>query len=74
MALIRRDVDRAIEVLTRALDARPNSPSIEYRLGLARSASGDKEGAREILTKALGGGAFPEAQEARAALDELTES
>jgi len=72
--LKRGDVDQAIEVLTRALDARPDSPSIEYRLGLARSASGDKEGAREILTKALGGGAFPESKEARAALDELTES
>ena len=72
--LKRGDVEQAITVLTNALDARPDSPSIEYRLGLARSASGDKEGAREILTKALGGGSFPEAQEARAALDELTES
>ncbi len=72
--LKRGDVDQAITVLTRALDARPDSPSIEYRLGLARSASGDKEGAREILTKALGGDTFPEAQEAQAALDQLRES
>lgn len=72
--LKRGNVDQAIEVLTQALDARPDSPSIEYRLGLARSASGDKEGARAILTKALGGDTFPEAQEARAALDDLKES
>lgn len=73
--LKRGDAQQAIEVLSRALEERPDSPSIEYRLGMARSASGDKEGARAILTKALGSGAaFPEAEEARVALARLQES
>jgi tetratricopeptide (TPR) repeat protein len=73
--LKRGDAEQAIDVLSRALEEQPDSPSIEYRLGMARSANGDKAGAREMITKALGSSvAFPEAEEARAALARLQES
>ena len=68
------DNDQALVVLEKALEISPDSPSIEYRLGVALSATGQTERAREVLTKALGSGAFPEADEARAALARIQDS
>ncbi len=68
------EVAEAVSVLGKALEARPDSQSIEYRLGIALAAKGDKEEARAVLTKALTGPAFPEAAEARAELDKLQDS
>ncbi len=68
------DNDEAVGVLAKALEARPDSPSIEYRLGVALAAKGDREQARAILTKALAAPAFPEAEEARKELAKLQDS
>lgn len=68
------DNEEAVSVLGKALEARPDSPSIEYRLGVALAGMGDKEEARAILTKALEAPAFPEADAARAELAKLQDS
>jgi tetratricopeptide (TPR) repeat protein len=68
------DAEEAVSVLGKALEARPGSPSIEYRLGVALAAKGDKEEAKAILTKALEAPAFPEADAARAELARLKDS
>jgi tetratricopeptide (TPR) repeat protein len=68
------DMAEAVSVLGKALEARPDSQSIEYRLGIALAGKGDKEEARAVLTKALTGPAFPEAADARAELDKLQDS
>ena len=68
------NADEAVGVLGKALEARPNSPSIEYHLGAALAAKGDKDEARAILTKALEATAFPEADAARAELAKLQDS
>ncbi len=68
------DPKAAAEVLRKALEHRPDSPSIEFRLGLALSASGEKEAAREMFQKALGTPDFPEAEAAQAELSNLESS
>jgi tetratricopeptide (TPR) repeat protein len=68
------DAQEAAAVLRKALEARPDSPSIEFRLGLALAASGDKEAAKEILKKALRTPSFPEAKAAQAELAKLEKS
>ncbi len=68
------DTDEAVSTLSKALEERPNSPSIEYRLGVALAAKGEKEEARAILTKALETQSFPEAEAARAELEKLQDS
>jgi len=69
--LERGEAAAAVEALTRAAEAQPRSARTQYRLGLARVAVGDTAGAREALRTALGLGAFPEAQQARAQLAQL---
>lgn len=63
--LQRGDVDAAIAAFQRALDARPDSPSTRYRLGLALARKGDTTQAQTALREALGGAPFPEADAAR---------
>ncbi len=66
--------EEAVTVLGQALEQRPDSPSIEYRLGKALIQTGDRDRAREMFTKALQGPVFPEAEDARAELSKLAES
>jgi len=68
------NAEEAVDALDKALEARPNSPSIEYRLGKALIANGDKDRARAVLTKALETPSFPEAEAARLELAKLQES
>ena len=68
------DSKKAVGVLSKALEIRPNSPSIEFRLGKALSESGDQEAAREMLNKALETPIFPESEDARAELAKLQRS
>jgi tetratricopeptide (TPR) repeat protein len=68
------EAEEAVGVLSKALEERPDSPSIEYRLGLALAAKGDREQARAVLTKALETPAFPEAEAARKELAKLQDS
>ena len=68
------NADEAVSALSKALEARPDSPSIEYRLGVALAAKGEKEEARAVLTKALETRSFPEAEAARAELEKLRDS
>lgn len=68
------NAEEAVDVLDKALEAMPNSPSIEYRLGKALIANGDKDRAKAVLTKALETPSFPEAEAARQELAKLQES
>jgi tetratricopeptide (TPR) repeat protein len=68
------DPKAASEVFRKALEHRPDSPSIEFRLGLALSANGEKEAAREMFQKALRTPDFPEAEAAKAELSNLESS
>ena len=68
------DPKAATEVFRKALEHRPDSPSIKFRLGLALSASGEKEAAREMFEKALRAPNFPEAEAAEAELAKLENS
>jgi tetratricopeptide (TPR) repeat protein len=61
----------AVAALEQALEARGDSPSIHYRLGLALSRAGDEDRAREMLQAAIDGGSFPEAADARRELAQL---
>ena len=72
--LKRGDAEDAVTILTKALEARPDSPSLEYHLGAALAAKGDKEQARAMLTKALSRAGFPEAEAAKAELARLQSS
>jgi tetratricopeptide (TPR) repeat protein len=71
MQLERGDAERAVRSLGRAAELRPDAPSIQYRLGLALSETGDTEAARAALSKALEAGEFPEREDARARLADL---
>jgi tetratricopeptide (TPR) repeat protein len=68
------NAEEAVEVLDKALEVDPNSPSIEYRLGKALIANGDKDRAEAVLTKALETPSFPESEAARLELEKLRES
>ena len=68
------DPKAATEVFRKALEHRPDSPSIKFRLGLALSASGENEAAREMFQKALRAPNFPEAEAAEAELAKLEDS
>jgi tetratricopeptide (TPR) repeat protein len=67
----RGEVGQAVMVLEAAAAKRPDSGSIRYRLGVALSAAGEDERAREEFRKALAAGSFPEAEEARRELARL---
>ncbi|MBW2359718.1 MAG: tetratricopeptide repeat protein [Deltaproteobacteria bacterium] len=69
----RTEYSGAAAVLDQAVEQRPDSPSIRYRLGLALSRAGDTERARDEFETALEAGSFPEAEDARRELAQLTE-
>ena len=72
--LKRGESSAAVAALEKALEGRKDSPSIRYRLGTALSQAGEEERAREMLTRALESGSFPEADDARRVLAQLDES
>ncbi len=72
--LARHEPDEAVAVLQAGLERHPASGTLRYRLGLAQAAQGDTRTAGETLRRALGGGPFPEADDARAALARLEQS
>ncbi|MCS5635628.1 MAG: tetratricopeptide repeat protein [Myxococcota bacterium] len=65
------NAEEAVKILGRALELRPDSASIQFRLGVALGADGNLEAAEEMLGKALRTPNFPEAEEARAELAKL---
>ena len=72
MQLERGDAERAARTLGRSLELRADSPSTQYWLAMALSASGDEEGARQALRIALETDSFPEREAARTKLAQLT--
>ena len=71
--LQRGELDEAAEAFRNAVERRPDFATVRYHLGLTLARMGDAEGAEEALRAALGGGAFPEAEQARAELARLGE-
>jgi tetratricopeptide (TPR) repeat protein len=69
--LERKDAAAAVESFERSLELDPNAASVRYRLGLALEALGRSEEALESFRAALGAGAFPEADAARAEVARL---
>jgi tetratricopeptide (TPR) repeat protein len=61
----------AVEALGFSVELRPDSPSTHYWLGLAWTAAGDEDRAREALNTALATEVFPEREAARVALARL---
>ena len=57
--------------LERGLAATPHQPTLLYRLGLAKSAGGDRAGALTAFREALEAGAFPQAQATQAEIARL---
>jgi uncharacterized protein HemY len=64
----------AVTALEAALARQGSSPSIRYRLGRALQQAGNPERAREMLQAAVAAGDFPEAEDARRQLAQLTGS
>ena len=64
-------LDDAIETFNKALELRPDSASIRYRLGVALHKAGSEQQARAALEQAIGGNAFPELDDAKAELARL---
>ena len=69
--LRRGDSNEAVETLYQALQARPESGSIRYRLGTALVAKGDDQIAQAVLIEALKAPDFPESEAARQELARL---
>lgn len=69
--LQRGDAKAAVLTLEAAAQLDPESPSIQYRLGLALARQGDTLRASELLRRALAMGSFPEATDAEAELARL---
>lgn len=64
-------IDDAVATFNSALELRPESASIRYRLGLALAKAGSSDQARAALEQAIRGNAFPELSEAKAELARL---
>jgi tetratricopeptide (TPR) repeat protein len=62
----------AVTALEAALSRQSDSPSIRYRLGRALQQAGNPERAKEMLRSAIAAGSFPEAEDARRQLAQLT--
>jgi tetratricopeptide (TPR) repeat protein len=62
----RGEIDDAKATLDKGLAAHPKHPTLLYRLGLARRAGGDREGALAAFREALQAGAFPQAEATQA--------
>jgi tetratricopeptide (TPR) repeat protein len=69
--LQRGQVDEAVELLQVAIQARPESQSIRYHLGLALGRQGERQRALETLRQAVEAGPFPEADAAKSELARL---
>ena len=69
--LKRGDAAAADATFRKALELRPESPSIQYHLGLALIEGGDKDQGADLLRKAISGDGFPEAEQARQELARL---
>jgi len=69
--LQRDDTQEAVQSFKRALEQRPDDPSIRYRLGVSLSRAGDDEQALAALREALTAESFPEAEAARQELAKL---
>jgi len=67
----RREHEEAVDALEKAVADPESSPTVQYHLAMALSQSGNTERAREMLRRALAGGAFPELEAARKQLAEL---
>jgi Tfp pilus assembly protein PilF len=68
----RGEFDRALQVLKDAAAALPESPSVQYHLGVTAQRLGDVDGARAALTKAVASSLnFAERDEARRALMQI---
>ena len=66
------DVKRGLPLLQRAAALEPENPEISYHLAVALAKFGDRDAAREKLTKILAKGkAFAEAKDAQALLTSL---
>jgi len=65
------DPQAAVDSFSAALNARPDSGSIGYRLGTALAAQGETERAQAVLIEALKKPAFPEADSAKEELARL---
>jgi tetratricopeptide (TPR) repeat protein len=65
------NTDAAIGALRGSLEARPDSASTHYWLGVALARSGDADGARTELNAALASGEFAEEEQARVELSRL---
>jgi Flp pilus assembly protein TadD len=72
--LQRGELDEAAAAFRGAVERRPDFATGRYHLGLTLARMGDVEGAGEALRAALGGPAFPEAEQARAELARLGET
>lgn len=60
------------KVLEKAASLLPNNPSVQYHLGMAYKQAGNKPQAVQALKKSLTLGAFPEADAARALLNDVS--
>ncbi|MBW2693030.1 MAG: tetratricopeptide repeat protein [Deltaproteobacteria bacterium] len=69
--LARGDAESAARSLGASVQLRPDSPSSQYWLGRALTATEDEEGARQALEASLAQGAFPEREAAQAELARL---
>lgn len=69
----RGEFSGAAAAFEQAVAERPDSPSMRYHLGLALSRSGDAERARDEFEAALEAGAFPESEDTRRELAQLTQ-
>jgi Flp pilus assembly protein TadD len=65
------NLDRAEQLIAQAVGAAPNDPQIRYHLGAVYAKRGRKAEARRELEQALKTPTFPEAAEARKALETL---
>ena len=65
---------KAIESFNKALELRPDSPSIRFRLGVALAKAGSNQQARAALEQAIEGSTFPELIDAKAELARLGDS
>lgn len=71
----RGELADALPLLQQAVDKAPESPLMRYHLGMAQLRTGDKGSAKRNLAAAVGSGReFHGQQEARAALDQLTQA
>jgi putative PEP-CTERM system TPR-repeat lipoprotein len=64
-------IDQGVRMLKKASESSPKNPSILYHLALAYQANGDSSKAMENLQKTLALGEFPEAQDAKALLENI---